>query len=166
VKLWSPDLWHPVMGRGQVLNPDGSVAWEESWQLNAVADEGEKAILDVFYREQANVAKYLALLTAAPSETTTMATMTELGAGVGYSRQQIAAGDWSAPALDAGDMQTQAAEKTFGPATGAWAITHVAIVTVASGTGGLFLQFLALSANPTNIASGQSFKYTYRTKAQ
>jgi hypothetical protein len=97
-----------------------------------------------------------------------MASLTESKApgADGYNRQQIVAGDWGAPALDAGDMQSQAAEKTFGPVTGtAMTVTHVALVTVATGTAGLFLLFLALSAT-TTVAVGQSFKYTLRAKVQ
>jgi hypothetical protein len=97
-----------------------------------------------------------------------MAALTESKApGVdGYSRQQILAGDWGAPALDAGDMQTQAAEKAFGPISGsAMTVTHMALVTVATGTAGKLLLFLALSAS-TTVAVGQSFKYTLRAKIQ
>jgi hypothetical protein len=87
----------------------------------------------------------------------------------GYARIQVVSGDWSAPALDAADMQTAAAEKTFGPATAAWnSITGVGMVTAATGqTGGSgkFLIQTPTSAT-TNIAIGQSFKWTQRTKGQ
>lgn len=79
---------------------------------------------------------YLALLTAAPSDTTTPATMTEYGA-TGYARQTI---EWDAPALNGSSIpETKNTNlETFGPftaGTGA-TITHAALVTSASGTTG------------------------------
>jgi hypothetical protein len=160
-------LWSPTEGRGRLVAPSGEVLWESEWIPNALADEGEENILNVWLREQAHLTKYLALLTAAPSETTTMATMTELGTGVGYSRQQILAAEWGAPALDAGDMQSAAPEKSFGPASSSnWTLTHVALVTTASGTGGKFLSFLAVSGGPLTVPVGISYKYTLRAKLQ
>jgi hypothetical protein len=165
-----PKLWSPTEGCAQLLSPGGEVLWEDpAWIPNALVDEGEESILNVWLREQANPGKYLMCLNqAAPAETAAMTALTEskTPGSDGYNRQQIAAGDWSAPALDAGDMQSSAAEKTFGPITGtAMTVTHVALVTVATGTGGKFLLFLALSAT-TTIAVGQSLRYTLRAKVQ
>lgn len=158
-------------GRGAVLAPDGSVDhWvDDEWQPNFLADEGEQSVLDVYFLENANVAKYLALLTATPNDTTTEATMVELFSppDSGYARVQINAGDWGAPGLDAGDYMTTAAQKTFGPAaTNPWTdFTYVALVSTATGTAGLFLSAIALSGT-TSIAVGQSFLYTMAQKAQ
>lgn len=170
-KLWTPDGFHLVEGFGRVVNPDGSVAWEDDdWQPNAVADEGEASIINVYLRELTNPSKYLGLLAdAGIVETDTLATMVEAqvpGAN-GYNRQQIAAGGWGAPGLDSGDMQSEAAEETFGPASGSnWTgITHVFLGTVLTGTAGLFLLFVPLSGT-TTINIGQSFKYTLRWKTQ
>jgi hypothetical protein len=174
-------LLHPLIGFGQLLSPEGDVLWESpDWIENTLTNEGEEAILNTFYREQANVAKYLALIeggTAAPSETSTMG---YLGGGAGqreiraptvdgYNRQQITAGNWGAPALDSGDFKTTAAQKTFGPASGSdWLdITHVALVTAATGQAsgsGKLLNFLALGG-ATDVAVGQSFLYTISVKA-
>lgn len=154
-------------GRGQIVDAKGRIVWAEDWQSNALADEGEQNVLNTWLREQAHLGKYLALLTATPGETTTMASMSELFAppSNGYARQQISAGDWSTPVLDAGDYQSEAAEKTFGPATATWSnFTHIALVTAAIGTGGKFLLFVALSGT-ISLAVDQSFKYTLRTKA-
>lgn len=168
IKPWSPDgKLHLVQGRGQIINPDGSIAWEEDWQLNTLADEGEGSVLDVYLGEAAHPTKYLTMLTAAPAETTTMATMTERALTNGFARIQIANTDWAAKTLNAGDFQRTAAEKTFGPVTTAdWTgLTHAALVTTATGTAGLFLLYVALSAT-TTVAVGQSFKYTLTVKAQ
>ena len=159
--------WHPTVGRATLLSPEGDILWQDpDWIENTLADEGEQSVLNVYFREQAHPTKYGALLTAAPSETTTNATMTELSGG-SYARQQYLAADWAAPVLNSGDYQTTASAKTFGPATTAsWTgITHFALVTSASGTTGSFILYLPLSAT-TTVGVGQSLIYTLATKAQ
>lgn len=158
-----------LFGRGEILSAEGDVLWAEDWQPNFLTDEGEQSLLNVFYRDQANPTKFLALLNmASPLETTTMATMTEAKApgADGYARQQLLGTDWSAPALSAGDHQVIAAEKSFGlVANTAMTATHAAVVTALTGTAGLLLQVIALSATST-IPVGQSFRYTLTNKAQ
>lgn len=83
--------------------------------------------------------KYLALLTAAPSDTTTPATMTEYGA-TGYSRASLNTSAWTTPALNGSSIPetSNSGTITFGPftaGTGA-TVTHCALVTSASGTTG------------------------------
>lgn len=162
-QLWSPDgAFHAVMGKGRIRNPDGSVAWEEDWQLNTFANEGEAEVLNIVLLASQAVRSnyYIALLTATPTNTTTMATMTELS-GTGYSRPAVASADWAALS-GTQPTSTTAAEKVFGPNSsgGDWtAITYVALVTTASGTAGKFILFVALSGS-TLIHNLQSFEYT------
>lgn len=167
--LWSPDGGlHLVRGRGRVLDPDGSVAWEEpDWSLNAIANEGEAEILNVVLLAAQAVRSnyYLMLLTATPTATTTLATMTELS-GTGYSRQAIASADWGALS-GTQPTTTTAAKKTFGPNTSGsdWtAITYAALGTASSGTSGKFILFVALSGS-TTIHNNQSFEYTLTVSA-
>lgn len=93
--------------------------------------------------------KYLALLTAAPSDTTTPATMSEYGA-TGYARQSVA---WSTPALNGSSVEetSNSAQLTFGPFTaGVGAtITHAALVTSASGTTGTIEAIWTLDSSRT-----------------
>lgn len=94
---------------------------------------------------------YLALLTAAPSNTTTLSTMVEYTA-TGYARQACAMG---APT---GTPQTSlnTAVLTFGPLTGANGavpITHWALVSAASGTTGEVVAQGDLTATRTPGAS-------------
>ena len=103
---------------------------------------------------------YLALLTAAPSDTTTMATMTELttpGTN-GYNRQSVT---WSAPA-DAGDGTWQTTNSgiiTFGPFTADLAnITHCALVSASTGTAGDFIFFWTLD-NARDPINGDSIQF-------
>ncbi len=89
---------------------------------------------------------YLALLTAAPSDTTTTATMTEYGA-TGYVRVACA---MTAPSGDPSSTNNSGA-LTFGPFTAGTGgvITHCALVSSASGTGGDFIAHWALTTSRT-----------------
>lgn len=164
------DRFHLLMGKGAVVNPDGSVAWEDpDFQPNALADEGEQNMLNVYLLETSHLTKYLFLLNdGSLAETDTVATVTETDtAGThGYARQQVLAADWSVPALASGDYATTAAQKTFGPAsTSSWTLTTAAMTTTSTGTGGKFLLYIALSGTTTvNVA--QSFLYTLTFKQQ
>jgi hypothetical protein len=85
---------------------------------------------------------YLALLTSAPSDSTTLATMAELSAA-GYARQSVA---WTAPTGDPSSTNNSAV-LTFGPFTADPAnVTHCALVSAASGTTGDFLHHWQLDA--------------------
>lgn len=171
--------WHPTMGIGVVLEPDGTVAEMGEWVPNALLDEGEQDILGVWLLQNSDLSKYLALLKGtAPAETDTMAflaggTNGEIGVPpvTGYSRQQILNTDWGTATLNSGDYQTTAAQKTFGPNSSGstWAVTSVSLVTAATGQAsgsGKHLINTATSASPTNIANGQSFLWTQTAKAQ
>ena len=156
-------------GRGALVFPDGSVEWQDDdWRPNVLVDEGEASVINVYLRENANPSKYLMLISgSAPAETAVMTGLTEseTPGTDGYNRQQVVAGDWAAPALDTGDMQSAAAEKTFGPNTStAWTIAHVAIVTVATGTGGLFLAYITTTV--TSVGTSVAYKFTTRWKNQ
>lgn len=165
-----------LQGRGALVYPDGTVEWTDAdWNGNFLTDEGEASLLDVYLKANTNPAKYLALNNqggTTPSDTTTMA-----GAGAnawietttpgsnGYNRQQILTTDWGANTLDSGDYQSSAAEKTFGPNTGtAWTLSHVSMVTVATGTAGLLIAMIATTT--TSVGALVSFRYTFRWKNQ
>lgn len=92
---------------------------------------------------------YLALLTSAPTDTTTPATMSEYSA-TGYTRQSVA---WSSPALNGSNVPetSNTAALTFGPftaGTGA-TISHCALVTSSSGTSGSIYAWWSLDTSRT-----------------
>ena len=96
---------------------------------------------------------YLALLTAAPSDSTTNGTMTELSA-TGYSRQAVT---WDAPSGDP-RVTSNSGVITFGPvSTDPSNVTHAALVSSASGTTGDFIYYWTLDAARDGIA-GDSFQ--------
>lgn len=103
---------------------------------------------------------YVALLTAAPTDATTMATMTELttpGTN-GYSRQAYG------PVAPTGDpsVTSNTSAITFGPFTADLAnVTHVALVSAATGTAGDFVWYWTadvardpISGDSITIAAG------------
>lgn len=161
-----------MMGMARILGPDGRVVDQDSgFHRNALTDEGEASVLNVYFREQTNPSKYLALLNMAgspPTDTTTMAGMTEseTPGTDGYARTQIANTDWAAPSAVGGDQQTAAAQKTWtNTGSGAWTISHVALVTAATGTSGLFICYVATSQTWT-IPQNASFQWIYKQTAQ
>lgn len=82
---------------------------------------------------------YLALLTAAPTRDSTLATMVEL-TGAGYARQSAA---FSAPS-GSPRVTSNAAAVTWGPFSFDPAlVTHIALVSAASGTVGDLIAFWA-----------------------
>lgn len=96
---------------------------------------------------------YLALLTAAPDDSTTLATMTELTAGNGYARQTVT---WSAPTAEA---TSNSGSITFGPFTTDFAqVTHCALVSAASGTVGDLIFYWTLDT-PKDPANGDSITF-------
>lgn len=129
---------------------------DQLWLPNALADEGEKDILDVYFDDVAvRSSTWLRLYNDTPAETDTLATLTGEVTGTGYAGIELVRGtDWSDPALDSGDMQTTTGTKTFTAGAGGWsAATQLVLATVASGTSGLFLAWAALSATRTLAAS-------------
>ena len=80
---------------------------------------------------------YLALLTAAPTDATTVATMAEITTS-GYSRKSVT---WSAPTGDPSST-SNTATITWGPFTADPPnVTHIALVSSASGLSGDLIMY-------------------------
>jgi hypothetical protein len=120
--------------------------------MTAKADFLENAVLNAALRNTALqiTTAYLALFTAAPGET---GGGTEVGAGVGYSRQATA---FDAPSN--GVTQNSALE-TFGPCTTTnWgSITHAALVDAASGAANYLYYGALTSARTVNVGDSLEF---------
>ena len=96
---------------------------------------------------------YLALLTAAPTDSTTVTTMTELTTA-GYARQACA---FSAPSGDP-SLSSNTGTLTFGPFTAdPPSVAYAALVSSASGTGGDFIAYWTANV-AQDAASGQSIQ--------
>jgi hypothetical protein len=100
---------------------------------------------------------YLALLTAAPTDATTMATMTEVftPGTSGYTRVAVT---WGAPtgdpALTSNTNTVTVGAFTADPAT----ITHCALVSAATGTAGVLYSHWALTT-PRDPAIGDTITF-------
>lgn len=139
---------------------------EQPWLHNYLADGGEQSILDVYFRAATAPSLYIALLTADPGETGTLAGMSE-NAGTGYARIQLNRNgtDFPTLALDGGDYKVTAIAKVF-TAGGTWsACTHMAIVTAATGTSGVLIAVQALGAT-RSLINTDTLSVTYATKLQ
>lgn len=120
------------------------------------SDFGAGAALDAMSGRATQTARttYLALLTAAPNDQTTLATMSEVTTA-GYARQACA---WTAPTGDPRVSSNNAAV-TFGPFTADPPnITHVALVSAASGTTGDFIFYWTLDTARDGI-TGDSLQF-------
>lgn len=126
--------------------------------LNALANEGEEDILDVYFDAQAvRTSLYFRLYNDTPAETDTLATLVSETSGTGYGAQTVTRGtDWSAPDHSTG---TVTGTKTF-TATGTWTdATQLILATVASGTSGLLISYAALSQTRT-LGNGDTLDVT------
>lgn len=182
--------FHPTEWRFQHRNTEGQIIWasgigdvlvdpgspahfellgDQPWTPNALADEGESNILDVYFRGAAVPTNfYVGLLNSTPTDTTTLATMTNEPATGGYSRKLIERSSvgWPTLALDAGDYRAVSSVETF-TATGAaiGPVTYAFLCTnAASGTAGLFLAYTVLTTSPRTINDGESLDVTTRVK--
>lgn len=96
---------------------------------------------------------YLALLTVAPTDSTTVASMTEVTT-TGYSRQSCA---FAAPSGDPATT-SNTATITFGPFTAdPPSIAYAALVSSASGTGGDFIAYWTADV-AQDATTGQSIQ--------
>lgn len=97
---------------------------------------------------------YLALLSAAPTDASTNATMTEISTA-GYARQSVA---FTAPTGDPARTENSGTV-TFGPfSADPPNVTHCALVSSSSGTGGDFIMWWALDV-AKDAASGESIQF-------
>jgi len=105
--------------------------------------EGSQLALDALTGETTLTARtmYLVLLTAAPTDATTMATMTELTTpgSNGYDREICA---WDAATAADPPVADNTSLITFGPFTSDLGnVTHLALVSAATGTTGDFVMY-------------------------
>jgi hypothetical protein len=150
----------------------GALLWEMVDAPNALMDEGEEQILDVYLRAAAAPSSHYFGLgnnggtPGVPAETATLAGITEVS-GAGYGRIAVARNttDWPTLALDAGDFQASSAVKQFS-ATGTWtAADYLFLTTVASGTAGKLIATIALSASRV-LLNGDKLDVSLKVKLQ
>lgn len=120
------------------------------------SQKGAEIALDAWSGRATQSARttYLALLTAAPNDQSTLATMAEVSTS-GYSRQAVT---WTAPTGDP-SATANSAPVVFGPFTADPPnVTYCALVSSASGTTGDFIGWWALDA-AKDAANGESIQF-------
>ncbi len=156
--IWASEFGEIPLGEVPMGGGDDlAIIRKQLWTANALADEGEGDILDVYFNNQAvRASLFLRLYDDTPVETDTLATLVNEVAEGGYGAITVTRDtDWTEPALDAGDMQTSMSQKTFN-ATATWdpAVSMV-LATVATGTSGLHIAWVVLSTT-RNLTNGDS----------
>lgn len=149
------------------LAADGSIISQEQIN-NALVDEGEGDVLDVYLRgATAPAGFFLRLFNDTPVETDGLADLLSEPSGNGYAPIAVerSAVGWPTFALDAGDWQATSKTVTFAASGGSIGpVTHVVCATSSDNTGKL-ISFAALSQART-LADGESLQVTYKIKLQ
>ena len=151
------------------LDKNGRVLWESLDNRNALADEGEYAVLDVFLRGgTAPAGFYIRLFNCSPVETDTLATLTGEPAGTyGYAAKAVnrdaTAAGWPSLALDLGDYMATSVTVTFTASGGVIGPVTNAILATTSNNAGKLIAYVALSQTRT-LADGESLQVTYKVK--
>ena len=147
----------------------GNLIWSET-RDNALLDEGEQQVLDVYLRGATPPAAFYLGLTSMASmlETTTLATLTNEASGGGYARQVInrdaTAAGWPSLVLDTGDYLATSKTITF-TASGAIGPVDKAFLATTADNSGKLISFTALSTTRT-LATGDTLQVTYKVKLQ
>ena len=150
ILLWASD------GRGSLFPRSGeailkggaddlAIRSDMLWTPNALTDEGEIDLLDVYYKAQAvRASLYFRLYTdSSLAEADTLATAVGEESAGGYGAITVTRGtDWSAPSAAGG---TSTVTKTFN-ATATWStLNSLILATVATGDAGLVIAWVDLS---------------------
>ncbi len=119
------------------------------WSPNALADEGEIDLLDVYFDDQAvRSSLFLRLYNDTPTDADTLATLINETSGTGYGAITVTRGtDWTAPG--AGGTGTDMTTKQFAATGTRTDATYLVLATVGTGTAGLLIAYNALSATRT-----------------
>lgn len=140
---------------------------KEEWvEPNALADEGEEDILDVYFRgATAPTQFYIRLFNDTPVETDSLSDLTGEPSGNGYSAQLVERSGTGFPtlSLDSGDFQLVSKTVTFTASSGSIGPVTYAVLATSTDSSGLLLGFVALSTSRT-LADGESLDVTLTQK--
>lgn len=159
--------WHFELKRGEHGRSLGLE--DESWYVhNALLDEGERNVLDVYFRANLVPAGpfFLGLHSGSLAETATLANVVE-PSQLGYARQSIArsTAGWPTLALDAGDFQAESAQVVF-TALAAWTpVNKMFLCSSSAGSVGSVILEADLSTVRA-LVSQDTLSCTARVKAQ
>lgn len=134
--------------------------------LNNLADEGEEAMLDVFFRNGTSYATfYIRLFNDTPVDTDGLSDLINEASGNGYAAQSLSRNDTDFPtlALDSGDFQVESLEQTFSASGGSWGPVTYAVLATSSDNSGKLIAYVALASSRT-LQDGDSLKVTFKIK--
>lgn len=149
---------------------DGKVIYEELGKKNIIVDEGEKAILDVFYRKNdalyfADDYFYIGMYRGSISESTILTTIPNEPSGNGYSRLSVERSDVGWPTIEQheGDwrvisieLELTASGGNIGPVSGAFVCTSL-------DNSGVLIGAIAMAVEIT-IQAGDKIIFRIRAK--
>lgn len=156
------------------LNKDGKVVHEEQTR-NALVDEGESLMLDVFYRNQNSPTQFYARLCnqSGLDEATTLTTITGEPAmpgdplNTGYEPQLIERSAVGFPTLELhqGDYRVISKQVTFTASGGEIGPVSAIFLATTSGNSGKLVAFVILSMQRT-LLNGDSLIASFTVKLQ
>lgn len=150
----------------------GKLKWQDLNRSNALANEGQYGLLDVYLRGgTAPTRFFIRLLNSTPTKTTTLASMTGEPSGVnGYQNFSSAsnritrdATGWPTLALDAGDYQATSKSWSITASGGTVGPVTTAILATSTDNSGKLIAYVALSATRT-LQIGDTLTITYKVK--
>ncbi len=146
---------------------DGNIIAQEVIE-NALADEGENQILDIYLRgATAPTGFFFRLYNDTPVETDTLADLlNEPSSANGYAAQTVERSSvgWPTFALDAGDWMATSKTVTFSATNSGWTATYAVLATSSDNLGKL-IAFVALSQTRT-LAAGETLDVSMSVKLQ
>jgi len=159
------DFWEGIW-ETTCYDKNGNIRWQELGRINALVDEGEKSMLETYFRSQ-NVPStfYMRLCNDTLSETDTLADVQNEPSGNGYSPQEIERSTIGFPTLEinAGDWRTISKDITFTASGGDIGPVNTQYLATTSNNTGLLIAFVTLSITRT-ILNGDSAVTRFRIK--
>jgi hypothetical protein len=158
--------WEFTCRRGDYGRRLGLEDWHEVVH-NALLDEGERNVLDVYFRNQNAPGQfYLGLHSGDLAETATLANVVE-PSQAGYARQLIerSTTGWPTLALDTGDYQVESTQESFNAAATWTPVNRAFLASTATGAVGSVILEAALSTTRA-LVSQDTLQVTLRVKAQ
>lgn len=138
---------------------NGKVEWDV-YVHNSLANDGANYLRDMFFKANATTlianAPVVGLLTATPTATTTLATMTEATGG-GYARKTVT---WTCSTTGSCNNTASAASWTAS-GTSINAVTYLFVTDATTGTTGKFMAFALLTGGPYTVNVGSTLNVTY-----
>lgn len=159
--------WHFDLKRGEYGR---SLGFEDaSWDVhNALLDEGERNVLDVYFRNNLVPAGpfFVGLHSGALGETATLANVVEPSQS-GYARQSIERSTvgWPTLALDAGDFQAESTTEVFTAAATWTPVNKMFLASTSTGAVGSVILEADLSTVRA-LVSQDTLNVTIRAKGQ